>query len=141
MTEEVQTPAEDILAGVLAADHKEPDPQLFAIDDEGLLSPPKEVKELKETEKPKEFTIGKGTPKKGKQYKTVPFKSLTLFKAEKDNKKPGLANAIFRSKLCRYVGFDNGNLIVGEKVKDEFKIKSEVPLNKLFQLSVEVINS
>lgn len=112
----------------------EADPSLFSIDDESPakqdIRPKVENKDNKEN-KPQ-------APKAIKTYEIVSFKPTQFYKAEKDNKKTGFAN-FFKSKLQRYIGFQDKHIIIGEKMKDELKIKSKTPINKLFQISIEVL--
>jgi hypothetical protein len=42
--------------------------------------------------------------------------------------------------VTRYLGIRDGHLVVGEKVKENLKIKSKTPIERLFKVFIEVIN-
>lgn len=46
---------------------------------------------------------------------------------------------MFSSKTLRYLKIEDNNLVIEERSKNQRKIKSKTPLERLFQINVEVI--
>jgi len=106
----------------------QPQPDLFDIDDEAPKPQP-ESSDNKENKNQK-------SKKASKSYLTLPMDSLKLDKGEKENSKVKLMNML-KIKITRYLGFREGCLVIGEKTKNGLKVKSQTPLNRLFQVYIE----